>query len=48
MLTKGVKLHYSQLPPLPKAFTDLKAHPLYEMFKEAERVHLQSHQQMQL
>jgi hypothetical protein len=47
ILSKGVKPHQSQLPPPPKAFSDLKTHPLYDMFKEAERVHLESHQQMQ-
>jgi hypothetical protein len=46
MLSKGIKPHQSQLPPPPKAFSDLKAHPLYDMFKEAERVHLESHKQM--
>jgi hypothetical protein len=47
ILLKGVKPHQSQLPPPPKAFSDLKTHPLHDMFKEAERVHLESHQQMQ-
>lgn len=35
MLSKGIKLHQSQLPPPPKAFSDLTAHPLHDMFKEA-------------
>lgn len=48
MLDKGVKPHQSQLPLLPKAYLDLKAHPLNKMFKAAEQEHLESHKQMQL
>ena len=46
MLAKGLKLHQSQLPPLPTCRTKLKTHPMGELFKEAEQVHLQSHYQM--
>jgi hypothetical protein len=45
MLSKGIKPHRSQLPPPPKAFSGLEAHPLHDMFTEAERVHLESHKQ---
>jgi hypothetical protein len=48
MLLKGIKLHQSQLPPPPKVFLDLKTHPLHNMFKEVEQVHLESHRQMKL
>jgi hypothetical protein len=48
MLSKGIKPYQSQLPPLLKAFLDLKAHPLYDMFKEAERIHLESYKQIEL
>lgn len=47
MLSKGTRPHQSQLPPPPTAYSDLKTHPLYEMFKEAERDHLESHKRMQ-
>ena len=47
MLSKGIKVHQSQLPPPPKAYSDLESHPLYDMFKAAEKVHLDSHKQMQ-
>ncbi|KAH5706327.1 RNA-directed DNA polymerase [Parastagonospora nodorum] len=46
LLSKGIKPHRNQLPPLPSAQSKLEDHPLYEMFKEAEETHLQSHQQM--
>ncbi|KAF7565217.1 hypothetical protein PtrM4_046510 [Pyrenophora tritici-repentis] len=46
LLSKGIKPHRNQLPPLPTAYSKLEDHPLYEMFKEAEKTHLQSHQQM--
>jgi hypothetical protein len=47
MLLKGIKIHRSQLPPPPTAYSDLESHPLHDMFKEAEKVHLDSHKQMQ-
>jgi len=46
MLAKGVKPHRNQLPPLPTTYSKLEDHPLHEMFKEAEREHLRSHEQM--
>jgi hypothetical protein len=46
LMAKGIKPHRNQLPPLPTAHSKLEEHPLYEMFKEAERTHLESHQQM--
>ncbi|KAF7573874.1 hypothetical protein PtrM4_036480 [Pyrenophora tritici-repentis] len=46
LLSKGIKPRRNQLPPLPTAYSKLEDHPLYEMFKEAEKTHLQSHQQM--
>ncbi|KAF9733719.1 polyprotein [Paraphaeosphaeria minitans] len=46
LLAKGIKPHRNQLPPLPTAHSKLEEHPLYEMFKEAERTHLESHRQM--
>lgn len=46
MLSKGVRPYQSQLPPPPTAYLDLEAHPLHEMFKEAERDHLESHNRM--
>jgi hypothetical protein len=46
MLAKGLKLHRSQLPPLPTYRTKLETHPMGELFKEAEQAHLQSHKQM--
>ena len=46
LVAKGIKPHRNQLPPLPTAHSKLEEHPLYEMFKEAERSHLDSHKQM--
>lgn len=46
MLAKGLKIHRSQLPPLPTLHTNLEDHPMGELFKEAEQVHLESHRQM--
>lgn len=46
MLAKGLKPHRSQLPPLPTCRTKLEDHPMGEMFQEAERMHLASHQKM--
>ncbi|KAF7573323.1 hypothetical protein PtrM4_082280 [Pyrenophora tritici-repentis] len=46
LLSKGIKPHRNQLPPLPTAYSKLEDHPLYDMFKEAEKTHLRSHQQM--
>ncbi|KAI0604008.1 hypothetical protein TUN205_11745, partial [Pyrenophora tritici-repentis] len=43
LLAKGVKIHQSQLPDPPTARTDLDQHPLGELFKEAQRAHLDSH-----
>jgi hypothetical protein len=46
MLANGLKPHRSQLPPLPTYRTKLEDHPMGEMFQEAERAHLASHQEM--
>jgi hypothetical protein len=46
LLLKGVKPHRNQLPPVPTAYSRLEEHPLFEMFKEAEKEHLNSHEQM--
>jgi hypothetical protein len=46
MLAKGIKPHRNQLPPLPSTHSKLEDHPLYELFKEAETTHLESHKQM--
>jgi hypothetical protein len=46
LMAKGIKPHRNQLPPLPTAHSKLEEHSLYEMFKEAERTHLESHKQM--
>ncbi|KAF7564267.1 hypothetical protein PtrM4_082200 [Pyrenophora tritici-repentis] len=46
LLSKGIKPYRNQLPPLPTAYSKLEDHPLYDMFKEAEKTHLRSHQQM--
>lgn len=46
MLSKGIRPHHSQLPPPPTAYSNLKTHPLYEMFKEAAKDHLDSHKRM--
>lgn len=43
MLQKGLKIHRSQLPPVPTCRTKLEDHPLYEQFKAAEKSHLDSH-----
>ncbi|KAL5371266.1 hypothetical protein DPSP01_014784 [Paraphaeosphaeria sporulosa] len=46
LLAKGLKPHRSQLPPLPTCRTKLEDHPMGELFREAEKTHLASHQQM--
>jgi hypothetical protein len=46
LLTKGIKPHRNELPPLPTVSTRLDNHPMCDEFKEAERVHLASHHQM--
>ncbi|KAL5371001.1 hypothetical protein DPSP01_014546 [Paraphaeosphaeria sporulosa] len=46
LLTKGIKPHRNELPPLPTVGTRLDDHPMCDEFKEAERVHLASHHQM--
>jgi hypothetical protein len=43
LLAKGVKIHRSQLPPLPTIKSNLDEHPMGELFKEAQRAHLESH-----
>jgi len=45
LLAKGVKIHRSQLPPPPTFKTNLEEHPMGELFKEAQRSHLDSHKQ---
>ncbi|KAK7177697.1 polyprotein [Paraphaeosphaeria sporulosa] len=46
MITAGKKPHRSVLPEPPKSRNKLEDHPLYDMWKEAERSHLQSHKEM--
>ena len=46
MLSTGRKPHRSQLPLPPSSDKCLEDHPLFEMFKEAEKQHLNSHRQM--
>ena len=41
------KIHRRDLPPPPKTHRDLESHPMGTGFKEAERVHLNSHKEMQ-
>src|SRR6478735_4784631 len=43
LLTKGIKPHRSELPPLPIVGTRLNNHPICNEFKEAKRVHLTSY-----
>ena len=43
LLAKGVKIHQSQLPDPPTARSNLDTHPMGELFKEAQRLHLDSH-----
>ena len=43
---KDPKMHKRNLPPLPESNRDLETHPLREQFKEAQREHLRSHEQM--
>ena len=44
LLATGVKIHRSQLPPPPTFKTNLDKHPMGELFKEAQRSHLDSHE----
>ncbi|KAL6174405.1 hypothetical protein ACJQWK_00528 [Exserohilum turcicum] len=43
LLSKGVKIHQSQLPEPPTARSNLDEHPMGELFKEAQRAHLDSY-----
>ena len=43
---RDVKLHKTNLPPPPQSIQDLETHPLRDHFKEAQRAHLESHEQM--
>ena len=43
---KDPKMHKRNLPPLPKSNRDLETHPFRDRFKEAQRDHLKSHEQM--
>lgn len=43
LLAKGVPIHRSELPPLPTIHTNLDEHPMGELFKAAQRAHLDSH-----
>jgi hypothetical protein len=43
LLATGVQIHRSQLPPPPTFKTNLDEHPMGELFKEAQRSHLDSH-----
>ena len=46
MLSKGWKPHHSELPDPPTPRTKLEDHPLGDQFREAEKAHLSSHQEM--
>jgi len=46
MIEAGKKPHRSSLPEPPSCRTRIEDHPLFEMWKDAERSHLQSHQEM--
>src|SRR6266480_1316931 len=43
---KDPKIHKRNLPPLPESNRDLETHPFRDRFKEAQRDHLKSHEQM--
>lgn len=47
ILSQPKSLHRSQLPVLPRSHKDLETHLMGTLFIEAERIHLQSHQEMQ-
>ncbi len=40
------RIHKRSLPPIPKSSRDLKGHPFETDFREAQRLHLLSHQHM--
>ena len=42
-----MKVHQKDLPPPPRNHYELKTHPLGPQFEQAERDHLESHQQME-
>jgi hypothetical protein len=47
IMAKGIKPHRNELPSLPTAYSKLEEHPLHEMFRQAEKEHLQNHEQME-
>jgi hypothetical protein len=40
------RIHRRDMPILPKRHKDLKNHPLGDLFREAEKTHLESHKEM--
>src|SRR5271168_4472106 len=46
LLRKPLALHRRDLPPPPTKHLDLEKHPLGHLFKQAELVHLDSHEIM--
>jgi hypothetical protein len=46
LANKKTRVHRDELPEPPRGHGSYSSHPLYKHFKEAERVHLQSHQGM--
>ena len=44
-LGKGAS-HRKMLPPLPKTHRDLRGHPFEQEFREAEKAHLKSHEEL--
>jgi hypothetical protein len=46
LLRKPLALHRRDLPPPPTKHSDLEKHPIGHLFKQAELVHLKSHEIM--
>ena len=46
MLAQGLRPHLNQLPPPPSTQRQVEEHPLRDYWKEAQREHLKSHEQM--
>jgi hypothetical protein len=46
MLAQGLRPHLNQLPPPPSTQRQVEGHPLRDYWKEAQRMHLKSHEQM--
>jgi hypothetical protein len=46
-LVQGLKPHLSELLPPPTSHTKVETHPLCNLFKDAEKEHLESHRKME-